>query len=200
MLSVLLFVMTKISSTHAPVPLSRQSQWHSSDTTGHKKRILAAKLGPLDLVQQHPQQICIFSPKRFPFLGLTSLKGKTPAQIFSKEKGMLQVLMPTMTSDMNSWSPETCWHVPTLACGLCRFPACVNREVSLAVKLTSDLFAWIHWTIVIHNSGHICDPCATAVARGAHLRQGLIMIGKQVYISYALLFWKYLGCSLAFHV
>jgi len=56
----------------------------------------------------------------------TSIKGQAPTQIFTSVKGvtskilltnehLLQLLMPTMTADMNNWSPETCWYARTSA-------------------------------------------------------------------------------------
>jgi len=103
---------------------------------------------------------------------------------------LLQVLMPTMTADINSWSPETWWHARSLS--LCRFATCVNRQINLVGKLASNLCAWLHWTIVILISGQSCGPCME------YTWGVLIMTDKQIYISYAFLFGKYLGWILAF--
>jgi len=95
-------------------------------------------------------------------------------KILLANEHLSQVLMPTMKADMNSWSPETCWPAWTSAW----FAACVNKEVSLTEKRSSDLCAWIHWTIVSHISG------PTYVA---HLKQMLMLIGKQMFIGNAIL-------------
>src|SRR6218665_3750052 len=71
-----------------------------------------------------------------------------------------------MADDLNRWSPETCRPAPG-------FGDYVNKQVSLRGKLTSDLGACIHWTIVrsIHVSGTSCE---------ALFKQVLIKIGKQL--------------------
>jgi len=61
------------------------------------------------------------------------------SKILLANKHLLQVLMPTMTADKNSWSSETCYPCPNLCLNLCRFASFVNRQVSLAGKLTSNI-------------------------------------------------------------
>jgi len=97
---------------------------------------------------------------------------------------LLQVLMPTMTIDMNRWFPDLPkpLHEPKVqVCSLCKQTCKLGRETDQrpVVCLNSPN----------NSSGHSCE---------AHLKKALIMIGQQIYISYAFLFGEYLGWSLAF--
>ena len=104
------------------------------------------------------------------------LKGQAPAQISSKEKGKTNKIL--LASEHSASRPDAnydswhAWWISKDLPNLCSFVACVNIQVSLIGRLTSDPCAWIHWTIVTHISGHSYGPRGTLEAGADNDWQG----------------------------